>query len=52
MDLQVREEVERYGSTKQLSTEKLLAVILDSKKIGKILSEYKNIGKVINRSLE
>lgn len=52
MDLQVREEVERYGSTKQLSTEKLLAVILDSKKIGKVLSEYKNIGKVINRSLE
>lgn len=32
MDLQVREEVKIYGSTKQLSTEKLLAVILDSKK--------------------
>lgn len=52
MDLQVREEVEIYGSTKQLSTEKLLTAILDSKKIGKILSEYQNVGKVINRSLE
>lgn len=52
MDLQIRETVEIYGSTKQISTEKLLSAILDSKKIGKILGEYKNLGKVISRSLE
>lgn len=50
MDLQVREEVEIYGSTKYISTENLLSAILDSKKIGKILGKYEDIGKILNRS--
>ena len=52
MDLQIKEAMEIYGSTNQISTENLLSAILDSKKIGKILSEYKDLGKIINRSLE
>lgn len=52
MDLQVREEVEIYGSTKYISTENLLSAILDSKKIGKILGKYEDIGKILNRSKE
>ena len=52
MDLQVREEVEIYGSTKDISTENLLSAILDSKKIGKILGKYEDIGKILNRSKE
>lgn len=52
MDLQIKEAMEIYGSTKQISTENLLSAILDSKKIGKMLSGYKNLGKIINRSLE
>lgn len=35
MDLQIREAVEIYGSTKYISTENLLSAVLDSKKIGK-----------------
>lgn len=52
MNLQVREKVEIYGSTKYISTENLLSAILDSKKIGKILGKYEDIGKIINRSKE
>lgn len=52
MDLQIREAVEIYGSTKYISTENLLSAILDSKKIGKILGKYEDIGKIINRSKE
>ncbi|WP_418533897.1 JAB domain-containing protein [Phascolarctobacterium succinatutens] len=37
MDLQIREAVEIYGSTKYISTENLLSAVLDSKKIGKIM---------------
>lgn len=32
MDLQIREAVEIYGSTKYISTENLLSAVLDSKK--------------------
>ena len=52
MDLQIREAVEIYGSTKYISTENLLSAVLDSKKIGKILGKYEDIGKIINRSKE
>ena len=42
MDLQIREAVEIYGSTKYISTENLLSAVLDSKKIGKILGKYED----------
>ena len=52
MDTQIRETVEAYGTSKYIANESLLAAILDSKNIGKVLSQYPDIGKIINRTKE